>query len=52
MEILVVIINKGDLSMKIKFNEAGIKKISEGMKKSTNKYGLVTKKKESKSSKK
>ena len=42
---------KGVLYMKIKFNEAGIKKISDGMKKATDKYGLPTKKKGSKSGK-
>lgn len=30
------------------FNEAGLKKIAEGMKKATEKYGLPTKKKENK----
>lgn len=38
--------------MKIKFNEDGIKKVSEGMKKATNKYGIITKKKDTKDNKK
>lgn len=53
LEIILITIIEGDIIMKIKFNEAGIKKIADGMKKATTKYNLPTQpKKDTKDNKK